>query len=153
MSKNPRKSSRLAEINKSFEYVKAEENLLTFSFKFFISGEKYGESFKTWEEKSYLADLMEKLKAFSGKTKVELLQESVLEEYGYFPPDSKFDMPPCFLDRKVNWARLEITGERRLIGVFMPQQDALTEKTVFYVVFLDMNHNFAPSYYKTKRRK
>lgn len=46
------------------------------------------------------------------------------------------------LPLKVEWARLTITGRRRLAGFFSEGADR--ESDIFYAVFLDKNHDFYP---------
>lgn len=153
MSRNKRKEERLAVINEQFDKLAITRNDIAFSFKYYLCGDNYGESFEEWQTNEYLADLLNKFRDFSNKSKVELLQEGILEQFNSYPLDSGFIQPICFTDMNVIWARLEITGARRLIGVMMPQQESLFGNTIFYVVFLDKDHRFAPSYFKKKRHR
>ncbi|MBP5469107.1 MAG: hypothetical protein J6Z11_07675, partial [Candidatus Riflebacteria bacterium] len=95
-----------------------------------------------------LADLNNKLKHFSGKTCKELLLDRTLEYYPHFPDDSNFIIPQNLVGTAIKWARFRITGIRRLIGVFLNNQKDEKNKNVFYIVFLDKDHRFAP--YKKK---
>ena len=116
-----------------------------FNFKFFRSGEKYGEKFEEWEQEAILADLNNKLKNFSGKTKEVLLMDGTLEIYKHYPLGSRFEQPKALKSLSINWARLRITGRRRLIGFFMQEYMSEKFRNIFYIVFLDKEHKFAPN--------
>lgn len=144
-TKNSRKDIALQRINDRITETKADSSLLSFNYKYFLFGEDYGESFQEWEKEKILADLNEKLKVFSAKTAVELEQDGTLERFDSFPSDSEFSEPPALKEKtNITWARLRITGGRRLIGFLMKAQGELLGKEVFYIVFLDKNHRFAP---------
>lgn len=132
---------RLSENN----LVRENANNLLFNFKFFRSGEKYGEKFEEWEQEAILADLNNKLKNFSGKTKEDLLMNGTLEIYKHYPLGSRFEQPKALKSLSINWARLRITGRRRLIGFFMQEYMSEKFRNIFYIVFLDKEHKFAPN--------
>lgn len=141
------KSQYLATLDQVDEFL--NENIV-FNFKYFIYGNDVGESFEEWEGEGILADLNNKLKNFSGKTKAELLRDGTLEIYGAYPKDSKFIKPKTLVFAGIQWARFRITGRRRLIGFFL--EDKVLKSTssenfrnVFFIVFLDKDHMFAPS--------
>ena len=47
---------------------------------------------------------------------------------------------------ELEWSRLRITGRRRLAGFFLKGEHVdKNSRNIFYVVFLDKNHEFAPS--------
>ena len=54
-------------------------------------------------------------------------------------------IPQNLVGTAIKWARFRITGARRLIGVFLNNQKDEKNKNVFYIVFLDKDHKFAPS--------
>ena len=118
---------------------------IVFSFKYFTSDD--GQSFEDWERENILSDLNNKLKNFSSKSKIELLRDKTLEIYEAYPKGSKFSQPKNLMFSGIKWARFRVTGQRRLIGFFLDENILVnTEKAdVFFVVFLDKNHLFAPS--------
>lgn len=118
------------------------ESLIRFNFKYYIHGDGAGQSFDDWQNDKILADLNEKLHHISLSTITELKNNGTLSFYDRFPGDSVFREPVAFRDFKIQWVKLRITGRRRLIGVMLP--DILGSENVFYVVFLDKNHQFYP---------
>ena len=141
---NSKKTAFINNYGKQFDLIEKTKDHITFSFEFFTYSEKGGESFEDWQKEEILADLNNKLKHFSGKTCNELFLDKTLEYYSQFPEDSNFTIPPNLIGTAIRWARFRITGARRLIGVFLNNQDEKS-KNVFYIVFLDKNHRFAPS--------
>ncbi|MBR1437871.1 MAG: hypothetical protein IJ587_04975 [Synergistaceae bacterium] len=127
---------------------------LSFNFKFFCSGNEYGESFEDWQRCQILAEFNTKLKDFSGKKIHDLILDGILEIYPHYPSDSNFDMPKSLKFSDIKWARLRLTGRKRVIGFFLndnPSRNNTYEleavkkgKNIFYIVFLDKNHSFAP---------
>ena len=142
--KNSKKTEFINNFGKQFDLIEKTKDHITFSFEFFTYSEKGGESFEDWQKEEILADLNNKLKSYSGKSCKELLINKTLEYYSQFPKDSNFTIPPNLIGTAIRWARFRITGARRLIGVFLNNQDE-KNKNVFYIVFLDKNHKFAPS--------
>ena len=143
--RNKQKESYIQRISNKAFFSEEIVNKLTFSFKYFRSGNKAGESFEEWEKDQILADLNNKLKHYSNLGKRELIMSSILELFDAFPPDSEFDEPLDLQEYAIRWARLTITGKRRLIGFFFNDENS---ENVFYIVFLDKEHRFAPSYKK-----
>lgn len=144
MSKtNKRKKDYFVKLGAHNTFVSENDRLIRFSFRYFRSGNHQGESFEEWEKEQILADLNEKLKAFSNKSKEELKRDGTLEVYGAYPRNSGFDKPKDIDGSLVEWSRFRITGRRRLIGFFIKKQQE--KETVFYVVFLDKEHQFAIS--------
>ena len=142
---NTRKQDRIKELVGNFNSFESRRDHILFNYQFLTSGEEYGQSFEDWDRERIILDLNNKLKVFSGKKKVDLISEGVLCIYGAFPAKSKFKYPPSLPkdNGKAQWARLSITGRRRVIGFFTPGSDR--ESDVFYVVFLDEGHEFYPS--------
>ena len=87
---NKQKEKYLAELNDFDKYL---DKNITFSFKFFTYGDSMGQCFEEWDKENILADLNNKLKIFSGKTKAELLRDKTLEIYSAYPKGSKFTQP------------------------------------------------------------
>ena len=132
---NRRKKRFIKERNEYGNIIKDSDNYIKFNFKYFTSGDGYGQSFEEWQKDEILADLNEKLTEVSGKTKVELMQDGTLEIFtnGY-PPDSFFERPRALKPLNLRWSRIRLTGRRRLIGFFLPdnsnyETDDKQEKT------------------------
>ena len=142
---NMKKKERLCELETNFNLFETRTSHISFNYQFLSSGSDYGQSFEEWDRERIILDLNEKLKSFSGKSKTELMSDGVLCIYGEYPSNSGFKYPASLPKEKgkIHWARLTITGKRRVIGFFSP--GAERESDVFYVVFLDKDHKFYPS--------
>ena len=140
---NRKKYEYLQSLSNKAEILERSGKNIVFNFKFFCFGKSGGQSFEEWERERILADLNSKLKDFSCKTVDELIADGKLELYDAYPKGSKFTCPAVLQCVDITWSRLRLTGRRRLIG-FFSIQDKQPRKT-FYVVFLDKNHDFAPS--------
>ncbi len=64
------------------------------------------------------------------------------------PKDTKahiYSTPP-HVPSDVDWARFRLDGKKRLIGFTIPKshcrQDSRLDDNTFYIVFLDLEHNF-----------
>ena len=142
MSKvNKRKENYIARIDHLDQFYASNQGLVSFSFKYFQYNDGEGQSFEEWEKDRILSDLNNKLKFFSGKTKKSLLVDQTLVIYGVFPTNTKFKEPKYLVEYPILWARLRLTGRRRLIGFFV--NNGVLED-IFYIVFLDKNHEFYP---------
>lgn len=141
---NSRKDSFLQGKKQLDSFYTEQSKWIRFNFKFYSFGEKQGESFEEWQREEILADLNNKLKDYCSKSKVELINDSILELYNKYPSDSEFDLPKALEGIDVQWARMSITGRRRLIG-FFSKNDMDVDNNIFYIVFLDKEHRFAPS--------
>lgn len=145
---SPKNSKKQKQINGREDLIKRSvglletESLIRFNFKYYCHGDGSGQSFDDWQKDKILADLNEKLHHFSSSTITELRNNGSLSVYEIFPEDSVFNEPAAFRDLKVQWVKLRVTGRRRLIGVMMP--DMPGSEDVFYVVFLDKEHQFYP---------
>ncbi len=128
-------------LSDTYNLSKSSDNTIRFNFRYFIATDKNGQSFSDWQEDKVLADLNDKLVSFSSQDIQQLLESRELVEYGAFPKNSKFKEPKVFAGTNVRWARLRLTQNRRLIGVFIPGAGS-DSRQLFYVVFLDKNHVF-----------
>ena len=140
---NKKKAEYLQYLSDKVDILKASEKNIVFNFKFFCFGKSGGQSFEEWEREKILSDLNNKLKNFSGKTIEELRADGTLEFYEAYPRGSNFVCPTTLTGAEITWSRLRLTGRRRLIGFFSKQERK--QKKTFYVVFLDKDHEFAPS--------
>ena len=144
MSKmNKTKNQFIKSLVDSNNQIDREKDWIKFNYNYFKCGDGSGESFKEWEIEGKLADLNDKLKCYSGKSKIELINDGTLEIYSSYPLDSKFVFPKDIYGKNISWARLRITGRERLIGFF--RSDCDVEANVLFIVFLDKDHQFAPS--------
>ncbi|MCB9234131.1 MAG: hypothetical protein H6581_20920 [Bacteroidia bacterium] len=137
---NPRKSSSYQRERNVLETRKGrKEPLIVLSFKDFDRNQ--GQSFKEWEQAELLALAVNKLHAVCQLTVGEATSQQVIKRYTKvgFPPESGFVHPRHILP-EVTWCSMHIQGKECVIGYF--------EENVFYVVFLDMDHEF----WKTKKK-
>lgn len=115
------------------------EPLIVFSFKDFDRNQ--GQTFKEWEEEELLANACEKLAGISQLTVGQAVQQQIIKIYTKtdFPPNSAFKHP-AHVPEDVQWAAMRIQGKERIIGYF--------EDNIFYIVFLDKDHEF----WKSKKK-
>lgn len=116
--------------------VKEELPLMQFSFKDF-RGNQQGQTFQGWE-KELLASLMDKCIAICNCNRIEAEQQKYIKVYGKFSTKSGFENP--FPDAEgLQWAVImNIGGQKaRVVGY--------VDGNIFYVVFLDAEHQFYPS--------
>ena len=140
---NKTKAGYIESLSDKAALLKDSAKNIVFNFKFFYCSKSSGQSFEEWEKDKILADLNNKLKTFSGKTVDELKADGTLEIYSSYPKGSRFSCPAVLSGTNAVWCRLRLTGRRRLIGFLSP--DEQKQRRTFYVVFLDKNHEFAPS--------
>ncbi len=146
--KNDTKIKYIRAISERNEILNRTSESIAFNLKFFQCGDSGGQSFEDWQREEILADLNNKLKDFSGRTIFELKQNNILEIYTEYPKDSSFLQPAILSSLAIDWGRLRIKGLRRLIGFFYKKETLISNeacKNVFYIVFLDKKHDFAPS--------
>lgn len=116
--------------------VKGDLPKVVFSFKDFDTTQvPPGQTYKEWQEKGYLAYLLEKLGYISELNMVEAKQQHYITEYGAFPSNSDFKHPR-HIAPDVQWAVIKkIKGQKgRVAGHIIGN--------VFYIVFLDIDHRF-----------
>ncbi len=106
---------------------------LSFSFKDFDHTQ--GQAFSHWEKESLLSKMLDKLKEYSRKSLVEA-QKANFTVYGSFPKHSVFKHPKYITDDAV-WASMHIQGKECIAGHLIGN--------IFYVVFLDREHQFWPT--------
>lgn len=120
--------------------VKEELPLMIFSFKDFQYNNQIppGQTYEEWQEKELLAYMLTKFGYICNMNRIEAEQQKFIKVYGEFPPNSKFTDP--FPDAEdLQWAVImNIKGQKpRVAGHVIGH--------VFYVVFLDIEHQFYPS--------
>ncbi len=122
-----RKSKQLAD--KSAK----REPFIVFSLRQFDRNQ--GQGFEEWEKEGLLAAMIEKLSGISQLTVGQVISQQIIKPYTKvdFPPNSAF-IHPKHVPEGINWASMHIQGKECVIGYF--------EENIFYIVFLDKNHEF-----------
>lgn len=123
----------LAKKSLNQDAIKKYNNNFIVSFEYLDRNQ--GQDFEDWDKEGLLVDMLNTLRDYCMKP----LQESKggkFKIYGAFPPQSKFKHP-LHVPRDVDWASLHINGKVCLAGHVY--------ENIFYVVFLDKNHEFWPS--------
>lgn len=126
---------------------------ISFSFQFFdISQTKVATDFRALSQKQ-LYELFDKLKEYSRNTfkywadQKNTQNSYTFVEYGDFPAHSKFKRPK-HVPVDVRWGRFRVNSTFRLCGFTVPSI-VVGPKTfsaeTFYVVFIDLDHNFYPT--------
>jgi len=98
-----------------------------------------GQTFEEWEEAGLAAALFERMKFVGQYTVLEALQNQYIKQYTKvdFPPDSGFTQPRHITG--VTWAVMHITNSSKEVVAGYIEED------IFFVVFLDREHQFWPS--------
>ncbi len=114
---------------------------IVFSFKDFDRtqippGQSYGE----WQENELLACMLEKFGAICQCNIVEAQQQKMIKIYPGFPENSGFKYPKTVKqDGTIKWAVIMNIGGQQ------PRVAGHVIGHVFYVVFLDAEHQFFPT--------
>jgi len=96
-----------------------------------------GQSLKDWEKDGLLLKFNERMKAVGGLTREEALHQKIIKEYSSkigFPKKSKFKKPSYLSPDR--WAVMHLTNNSEEVVAGYIEDD------VFYVVFLDQEHDF-----------
>lgn len=140
--------------------LESTDDLITQKCKFnfaYFDVQPAGQDFKDWSDIQRL-ELLAKLKEYSkeplnywSNMPVGKGKGTVLAIYKAFPAKSKFTHPK-HVPHEVHWGRFRLDFSGRLIGFVLPQEyekkdpHPKTKRTfdcnTFYVVFLDLNHDF-----------
>ncbi|MGK3118447.1 hypothetical protein QZH44_01110 [Pseudomonas corrugata] len=131
------------------------ETRFKFNLSYFDDTQKYSAPFASLEPKM-LAEILGKMKDFTRQDLVFWRNRrcgggglKVLADYGPFPTKSNFSHPK-FVPHDVNWCRFRLDNFARLVGFTIPggiqNKTALGaipyDRNTFYLVFIDLNHNF-----------
>ena len=118
---------------------RTREKYVVFSFKDFDKNQ--GQNFKDWESDELLALAVDKISQLSNLTMSQAIQQQIIKVYTKveFPPNSDFTYPKHVKDG-VNWASFHVQGKECIIGY--------VEENIFYIVFLDKEHQF----WKTEKK-
>jgi hypothetical protein len=130
------------ENNREERKVKEELPKILFSFKDFDKNQiPPGQSYEDWQEEQLLAYMLEKFGHICELNRFEAIQNKYIKVYGDFPSNSDFEYPKGFSD-DLQWAVImNIKGQKgRVAGHIIDN--------IFYVVFLDKEHRFYPSFKK-----
>lgn len=137
-----RKSVSITRVANTREQRGTDEKmpLMLFSFKDFQYNSQIppGQTYEDWQEEELLAYMLTKFGYICNVNRIEAEQQKFIKVYGNFPPNSEFTNP--FPDvEDLQWAVImNIKGQKpRVAGHIIGH--------VFYVVFLDMEHQFYPS--------
>lgn len=125
-----------------------------FNFAFFKDGKKAGQSSEQWAKEGKPEVLFDRLVEFSKKSiRLWKNEKNVYSDYGKFPSHSKFQRPAGIPD-DVSWGAFRISSKFRIAGFTISPEnhgkfqkdsdDSVFDENVFYIVFLDMHHDFYP---------
>lgn len=133
----PQKSQKTRSANSRQErHVKDEAPLMLFSFKDY-RGNQQGQNYAEWQAQNLLASLMDKCGQICNCNRIEAENQGFIKVYREFPKKSEFENP--FPDVDLNWAVIMKIGGQK------PRAVGYVDGNVFYVVFLDAEHQFYPS--------
>ena len=94
-----------------------------------------GHTLDEWEERRLLSKMIVRFRDF-GTESLHLCLNSKFKKYKNFPPSSNFSHPTQ-VPRDAEWASMHLGNMPCVIGHIL--------RGVFYVVFLDGDHEFWPS--------
>ncbi len=159
-NRNDRKSTFFESIPKSDIETSGIANKCCFNFNYFSPGHG-GQDLDEWNEKQgacSLDSLFKKLVSFCASPlnfweheRVGAGGLKVLSYYSSFPEKTTFKKPDC-IPHDARWGRFRLGNKLRLAGFSIPSQyngkpdnaGNILSSNVFYVVYLDMNHEFYP---------
>jgi len=156
--KNSNKEKHLASIPKTS--LDNDEDKLTIKSKFnfsYMDFSQFGQRFEDWNLVQ-LQKLLNKLVEYSRESlnhwaqqRIGAKNNTVLEVYGNLPKKTKCNKWPEHVPHQAQWARFRLEGRARLVGFVLPNEysgksHSKTGKqfdcNTFYVVFLDLMHEF-----------
>lgn len=134
--------------------IDSHEDTLTerckFNFSYF-DVQDASQSFEDWTQEQ-LISLLNKLREYSKDPLKYWIHQKKLDTYKTFPSKSKF-APPKHVPHQAIWARFRLEKAIRLVGFILPDEydgklhggtKRFFDCNVFYVVFLDRDHQFYP---------
>ena len=117
--------------------VKEEGRVSNFkvSFQYLDTTQKYGSSFKDWQNCGLLSTMMETFQGYCCSPLLSQVDGDKFTIYGSFPPSGRtmFEYPK-HVPEDANWARIHINNKSVVVGHVV--------RDTFYVVFLDKTHKF-----------
>lgn len=112
------------------------------SFQYLDTSQKYGSSFKDWQNEGLLSKMMETLQGYCCRPLREQFDDYKFKAYtGYPPPGCTMFKCPANISDDAHWARIHINNKSVVVGHYVGN--------TFYVVFLDKTHKF----YLTKKER
>lgn len=129
-----------SELNRGLKQKSINEDAVKKYYSNFIVSFQFldreqGQDFEDWEKEGLLLKMLNTLRDYNCKTLQENLGNN-FKIYGEFPQHSKFTKPK-HVPGDAKWASLHIQGKECLAG--------FVNENIFYVVFLDKNHEFWPT--------
>ena len=105
------------------------------SFQYLDTTQKYGSSFRDWQECGWLSKMLETLQGYCHKPLNQQFDGYKFKAYTGYPPSKKteFSYPPN-IPPDAHWARIHILNTAVVVGHYVGN--------TFYVVFLDKTHKF-----------
>jgi len=112
---------------------------ISITFSWIKLDRSQGQSIVQWEEEGLLAVLCEMMRQIGQYDEGQVFAEQMVKQYTKvgFPPDSRFDEPRHV--SPANWAVIHIKPRSKEVVV------GYVEESVFYIVFLDKEHEFWPT--------
>lgn len=141
---NPLRSSSRGKETREVKTSNNRDNYLSISFRYFQNHDKLpAQSLENWHEDGRLLDMLNSLVHICQNNITDLQSSKKISLYGSFP-DKKvnaFSLPtlPEKLSKSENW------GTIRNVGGQLPRIAGFMRDNVFYIVYLDKNHQFYQS--------
>lgn len=111
----------------------AVRQYLSFSFKYLDPNQ--GQSLEDWSNVGLLLPLNERLKALSTMAPHEIFNNKKAKRYPAFPPkDKTLFVYPKHVSEDADWCVVHIGNKEVIVGHLVG--------SVFYIVFLDKDHQF-----------
>lgn len=138
--KEKKKPPRYERIQGILEQKAPKQRCIVFCLSYHIKGE--GQLIEEWEKDGLAAPLFNRIKYLNQLTPFEAKQKGYIKEYHKvgFPPDSNFSHPKHVGD--VTWAVMHLEHNSKEVVVGYIEDD------VFYLIFLDKDHQFWPTILK-----
>lgn len=153
--KSPRKQNFIKEFPTNSLAGSDIRSRCKFNFSFFDDSQPHGSSFGELANGS-LAEILEKVKSFTRNDLNYWRNQrcgahglKIYEDYKSFPVRSNFKFPKS-IPHDVNWGRFRLENLVRLVGFTIPgalkseepKGEPPYDLNTFYVVFIDLEHNF-----------
>lgn len=105
------------------------------SFQYLDTTQKYGSSFKDWQQCGLLSKAMDVLQGYCCSPLRSQIDGTKFSVYDSFPSEEKtMFVYPKNVPEDAHWARIHVNGPAVIIGHIV--------RNTFYVVFLDKTHKF-----------
>lgn len=137
----PVKSSSRGKETREVKTSNNRDNYLSISFRYFQNHDKLpAQSLENWHEDGKLLDMLNSLVHICQNNITALQSSKRISLYGSFPEKqvNAFDLPEKLSERE-NW------GTIRNVGGQLPRIAGFMRDNVFYIVYLDKEHQFYQS--------